>query len=312
MMKRLLILLLPLLFVASFSTGCKPAATPKPEAYKRSEAPEPMPEKPAEAPATASAPKPDVKREKKLTREEQEELMQRMRQAMQSAPAGETEPRRKEQEAIERQIKPEIMPKPSPMPDGETEYAQPKAKTQYEMSKSTKKYKEYKVELAADPTIKMPGPPGSLRVWIGIPGYKPSFREGMNIAQTTLLAEGVVTARITPFAPAFKVNPAESSCMKIDPAGSEVGFKLIPTKGGTFDVGADVQLYDSIDCSGTPIPKATTSLKVKVIVIHIAPFVDAFWEWMLKFWVQFLALCSALFLFLIRKQLKRWFGFGKV
>ena len=311
MVNRLLASVLYLLLLTAFSMECsKMAEAPKPEANRLSEAHAPAPEKPAEAPAPAPVPKLDVKREKKLTREEQEELMQRMQQAMQSARAGETEPRRKEQEAIGRQIKPEIMPKPRPMPDGETEYAQAKTKTQYEMSKSTEKYKEYKVELAADPTIKMPGSPGSLRVWIGIPDYKPSFREGMNIAQTTLPAVGA-TAKITPFAPAFKVDPAESSCMKIDPAGSEVGFKLIPTRGGTFDVGADVQLYDSTDCSGTPIPKATTSLKVKVIVIHVAPFIDAFWEWLLKFWVEFLALCSALFLFLMRKQLKRWFGFGK-
>jgi len=183
------------------------------------------------------------------------------------------------------------------------------------ISKLTKseKYKEYKAVLGADPTITIPGPPGRLKVWLGIPDYNPNFPEGMIQATGTLPARGV-TAKITPFAPAFKVEPKESICMKIDPAGSEVSFTLTPTKGGTFDVGADVYLYDSTNCSGSAIPKGTTTFKVQVIV-KIIPDTDSvkdvIRQRLLTFWGESLMLVFAVILFLIRKKLKKWIGFGR-
>lgn len=184
------------------------------------------------------------------------------------------------------------------------------------ISTKKQKYKEYNAVLAADPTIKIPGPPGRLRVWIGIPDYKPNFPAGMTQASGALPALGI-TAQITPFAPAFEVDPKESVCMQIHPTGSEVGFSLTPKDEGTFDVGADVRLYDSDNCSGAPIPKGTTTLQVKVVVDNIKKreeqtkkFWDALWENLLKFWGELLALIFAVILFLIRKQLKKWIGFG--
>ncbi len=188
---------------------------------------------------------------------------------------------------------------------------------------NAKKYKEYKAVLGADSVITMsepPGPPGRLRVWIGIPDYKPNFPENMVQATGTLPTVGV-TAKITPDAPAFKVEPKESDCIQIHPTGSEVGFRLTPIEEGIFDVGADVQLYDSSDCSGTPIPKATTTLQVKVIVDHKKEekkkeeehqkkFWEIFWDEVFKFWKALLVLFFAVIIFLMRKQLKKWVGFG--
>jgi hypothetical protein len=77
-------------------------------------------------------------------------------------------------------------------------------------------------------------------------------------------------------------------------------------------------LYDSDDCSGTPIPRGTTWLQVKVVVDyvegikkHTKKFLEVFWEKLLQFWGELLVLLFAVILFLIRKKLKKWIGFGK-
>lgn len=184
--------------------------------------------------------------------------------------------------------------------------------TQASSMTPSQKYEEYKAVLAADPTIVVPGPPGRLRVWIGVPDYKPDFPINMQQASGMLPALGS-RAKITPYAPAFTVEPKDGGCIRIDPSGSEIGFSLTPLReeNGTFDVGADVQLYDTDDCSGIPIPKATKSLQVQVVVKHAKKFNEVFWEMLLKFWGELLLLLFAVILFLIRKQLKKWVGFDK-
>ena len=178
-------------------------------------------------------------------------------------------------------------------------------------SSGAERYQDYMVKLGADKILTIPGTPGEITVWIGLPEYEPNFPERMAKAYGTLPALGV-SAQITPDAPAFEVEPKESGCVKIDPTGYQVGFKLTPTRGGTFDVGANVSLYDSNDCSGAPTPKGTTYLKVQVKVRTI-PDLDSLKtsirKMLLKFWFEILALFCAVVLFLIRKQLKKWIGF---
>jgi len=171
--------------------------------------------------------------------------------------------------------------------------------------------------LGADSVIKMPGPPGQLRVWIGTHEYNPYFSEDMKQKNATIHAVGT-TAKVTPLAPAFKVEPKESVCIQIHPTGSVVGFTLTPIEEGTFNVGADVHLYNSNNCSGIPVPKGTATLQVQVVVDHVKvrkehakKFWEVFWEKLLKFWGELLVLCFAVILFLIRKRLKKWIGFGK-
>lgn len=176
---------------------------------------------------------------------------------------------------------------------------------------------DYKVVLGAESPIKIPGPPGRLRVWIGNKNYNPDIPKTMAQASSTIPALGT-TAKVTPIAPAFEIEPKDSICVQIDPTGSDTFFILKPKEKGTYEVGANVLLYKSSDCSGTPIPKATTTLNVTVDVDdekiqenRKKRFGEVFWEKILKFWGELLALVSALILFLLRRHLKKWFGFGE-
>lgn len=166
---------------------------------------------------------------------------------------------------------------------------------------------KYKVVLGADSPLEMPGAPGELKVWIGFREYEAYFREGMKVRKGELSAVGD-TAQVTADAPGFEVEPKKSICMKIDPSGSEVRFSLTPKSEGEFHVGATIQLFDSEDCSGTPIPKAVESLQVTVKVDRAALLFKVLWEKFLEFWGAALALIFALLLFFLRKQFKKWFG----
>jgi hypothetical protein len=176
-------------------------------------------------------------------------------------------------------------------------------------------YDEWLVKLGADSELKIPGAPGELKVWIGVPEFVPDFPERMETATDTLPAVGA-TAKVEPFAPGFDVKPNESVCMRIHPRGSEVRFELIPKDKGVFHVGANVNLYDSDDCTGAPIPKAASSLEVKVVVDqrrvieeHTKELWEVFWDKLVEFWGAVLALFFGLLLYLLRGKIKRTFGF---
>lgn len=181
--------------------------------------------------------------------------------------------------------------------------------------KDTNRINEYRVVLGADKTIKIPGLPGELRVWIGGPIYKPDFPDRMIQDEAAVPAVGE-SATVQPFAPAFKIHPIETQCMKIHPSGSEVRFKLIPQKQGRFEVGANVFLFDSLDCSGAPIPKIASTLKVLVEVDPKNIFLEktnelwnVFWGKFVEFWAAFVTILFGVLLFLIRGKLKKWFGY---
>jgi len=173
----------------------------------------------------------------------------------------------------------------------------------------------YSVVVSADKEIRIPGPPGEMRVWIGSPTHKPTTAAGMHSGETVIPALSN-TAKITPFAPGMEVVPKESVCERIDPTGSEVRFQLKPATKGTYKVGADVALYVSSNCSGLPIPKATSTIQVEVSVNtmakieqHGVEIAAETWKGFLAFWGKVVALIFALLLFLIRKRLFQWFGF---
>lgn len=181
---------------------------------------------------------------------------------------------------------------------------------------STNRADEYNVVLGVDETIKIPGLPGELRVWIGSPDYDPDFPDRMVQDQASVPAVGE-SAKVQPFAPAFTIEPAETQCIRIHPSGSEVRFKLIPQKQGSFEVGANVYLFDSLDCSGSPIPKTASTLKVLVEVDNKQAFLEklnelwhVLWEKFVEFWGALLVIFFGLILFLIRGKLKKWFGYG--
>ena len=182
-------------------------------------------------------------------------------------------------------------------------------------SNEIEKLESYSVVVSADKEIRIPGPPGEMRVWIGSPPHQPMTPAGMH-SGTTVIPALSNTARITPFAPGMEVVPKESVCERIDPTGSEVRFQLKPATKGTYKVGADVALYVSSDCSGLPIPKATSTIQVEVSVNTMAKIEQhgdeiaaETWKGFLAFWGKVVAFIFALLLFLIRKRLFQWFGF---
>ena len=173
----------------------------------------------------------------------------------------------------------------------------------------------YSVTVAANDQLTIPGPPGELRVWIGITSKAPRIQERMSTETRELEAVGE-TARVKPFALGIDVDPKESICEKIDPTGSEVRFRLIPIKTGVFKVGANVEFYNSNNCSGTPVPKSAESVEVTVTVDEKGVISDsteelivAAWKAFLQFWDKLLLLVFALLLFIIRRKLYRLFGF---
>lgn len=178
-----------------------------------------------------------------------------------------------------------------------------------------KEIEKYTVSISANKRLERPGPPGELRVWIGNPDELPSHPDGMNSTSKDL-KESANTALITPFALGITVEPSQSKCMKITPTGSEIKFKLIPTKSGVATVSVEVELYDSKDCSGVAIPKSSESLEVKVDVDTgrvvkdgLAQLAESAWKVFVEFWDKFLVVISALFLFLIRNKLFKIFKF---
>lgn len=169
---------------------------------------------------------------------------------------------------------------------------------------------QYKVALAVNKLIKIPGVGGELIVWIGIENFSKSFPKDMIQDSTTIPGVGK-TAKVEPFAPAFVIEPKETQCIKIDPSGSEVSFLLSPRekKAGLFKVNAYVKLFDNLDCSGPYIPKSSTYLEVSVEVDVIQDFIEMLKEKLIEFWKDLIGLTIAVIIFLIRKKLKRIIGY---
>jgi len=177
------------------------------------------------------------------------------------------------------------------------------------------KFDEYTVTLGVDENMTLNGLAGELRVTIGPQDLNITFPTAM-VQDKTNIPSGGESAKVEPFALAFKIQPKVSQCIRIHPSGSEVRFKLIPQKEGIFEVGANVFLFDSLDCSGSPIPKTTATLKVLVKVDIKEIFHEKsnelgniLWAGFLDFWAVLIALFFGLVLFLIRGKLKRWFGY---
>jgi hypothetical protein len=175
---------------------------------------------------------------------------------------------------------------------------------------------KYKVELGVTNEIFRPGPPGQLEVWISDPSFSAGFTEDMATAEKTIAALAPF-ARVTPEAPDFEVNPKQSICIKIDPTGSKVHFDITPKHTGTFNVGASVLLYETNDCTGAPVPKSAADLEVEVKVnpqgwlkYYLLQLWDVLWEGVLNFWGWLVATIFALLGFLIRKKIKKRFGFN--
>jgi len=174
---------------------------------------------------------------------------------------------------------------------------------------------DYIVKIAVEENIKM-DETGELRVWIGAKDHKIQFDSGMVQDETSIPASIGQYARITPYAPDFKVNPSEIKCIRIHPSGSDVRFALTPKKTGNLKVSANIELFYSVDCTGASVPKTAKTLSVFVTIDKkniigrgLKEIGIVFWNKFLSFWGAFVSLLFALLLFMIRRKLKRKTGF---
>ena len=157
---------------------------------------------------------------------------------------------------------------------------------------------------------------GDLRVWIGIENYMPEEESDMVRKTTSFPGDEGNYARITPYAPDFRIEPEESQVMRIVPSGSSVLFTIIPEKKGEFKISAKIELFDNPDFEGVPIPKTTNIVSV---VVSVDPTVKiksglgelgtVLWDNFLKFWGAVVALIFGALLFVTRKFIKKKTGF---
>ncbi len=91
---------------------------------------------------------------------------------------------------------------------------------------------------------------------------------------------------------------------------------LIPNKSGTLKVSANIQLYDTQDCSGTAVPKtaATLSVVVKVdtkseVMAKLGELGTIVWDNFLTFWGALVALLFGALFFIIRRKVKKKTGY---
>jgi hypothetical protein len=157
---------------------------------------------------------------------------------------------------------------------------------------------------------------GDLRVWIGMEDFVPEDEADMVRKEINFPANEGNFARITPYAPDFKIEPEESQVMRITPSGSSVLFTIIPEKKGEFKISAKIELFDNPNFEGVPIPKTTNIVSV---VVSVDPTVKiksglgelgtVLWDNFLKFWGAVVALIFGALLFVTRKFIKKKTGF---
>ena len=174
---------------------------------------------------------------------------------------------------------------------------------------------DYKVVLETDENLKM-NEAGELKVWIGAKDIIKIAAPDRVQDETLIPASIGQYAKITPYAPDFTVTPLEVTCIKIHPSGSDVRFTLIPNKSGTLKVSANIQLYDTPDCTGTAVPKtaATLSVVVKVdtkseVMAKLGELGTIVWDNFLTFWGALVALLFGALFFIIRRKIKKKTGY---
>ncbi|MBO7491438.1 MAG: hypothetical protein J6T59_03245 [Bacteroidales bacterium] len=154
-----------------------------------------------------------------------------------------------------------------------------------------------------------------LRVWIGDESEASKYRpkEDSEMAHDTIVFPDVKAtyARITPNAPDFEVEP-KSFIVPISPKGVEKTFILKPLQEGSFQVSAEIELFDNKECIGVGYPVASGEVIVEVGVDNIGHFkkflrrlgseLGVQFE---KFWAALLVVVFGALIFVIRKFIKK-------
>ncbi|WP_215223280.1 hypothetical protein [Echinicola shivajiensis] len=174
---------------------------------------------------------------------------------------------------------------------------------------------DYKAVLEVDKRIKL-HQNASLIVWIGDESTAYVADAEAVVDAEVFPARIGQYAKVKPIAPDFEIVPSETGCIKIDPSGSKVQFTLKAIEEGTFEVSAEIQLFDNPNCEGTPVPKTTEHLSVTVEVDkdyrwknRINKLGEIFWDKFFSFWGALVALVLGFLIYIIRKFLKNKTGY---
>ena len=177
------------------------------------------------------------------------------------------------------------------------------------------KIEEYKVVLDVTKIIQK-HKSGEFKVWIGSEIFIKEKQD--NIVRDTTSFPGTLGqfAKITPYAPDFDIEPKKSECIRIHPSGSSVRFVLAPKEKGEFKVSAIVELFEGVECSGTPIPKSSETLTVLVkvdtkheLLKKIQELFSILWDKFLSFWGLLWTLIFGVVFFLIRRSITKKTGY---
>lgn len=176
--------------------------------------------------------------------------------------------------------------------------------------------KDFKVVLSVDSTMYL-GQSGMMEVWIGEEDVDVSFSKGMTQDEKIMSSSIGKFAKITPLAPDFEITAhATNICYKIDPNGSEVRFTLKPKDEGTYKVSADIELFETEDCTGVSVPKTAKSLSVfvgvdmkKEISKKVHELESVVWDKFKIFWVALMTLIFSAAIYVIRKYIKNKTGY---
>lgn len=186
---------------------------------------------------------------------------------------------------------------------------------------------KYKVGLEADSIMKFGGV-YTLKVLVGPEDITLSYAQDGKVNDEIIIStKNNQYAIITPHTPGFDVEPRSTGCILLD--SSEIGylFKLTPTAVGTFNISANVELFDNNECSGSKTAKIASDLEITVEVATkpnldpdppspLSPnkttweeIQDLFKENFKTFMGSLFALFFGYLLFLIRKKLKKKTGY---
>lgn len=170
----------------------------------------------------------------------------------------------------------------------------------------------YLVKLSADRRIKIPGPPGEVRIWIGLENFEKPSAADMAVASDVVRTSYNYIAIQPNFPESFKVETTYPACLKLDKVGTEVAVLVTPQEAGVFKIGATVLFYPSAGCLGSPSSKQARTLKVEVNVDRSAEVLEKTTELLAIFWNKFKAFFTALvvlflgfILYIVRRRLAR-------
>lgn len=176
--------------------------------------------------------------------------------------------------------------------------------------------KDFKVVLSVD-SIMYLGQSGIMQVWIGEEDIDVAFSKGMTQDEKRMSSSIGKFAKITPVAPDFEITAHSTNlCYKIDPSGSEVRFSLIPKDEGNYRVSADIELFETEDCTGISVPKTARVLSVAVgvdmkkeISKKVHEMESVAWDKFKIFWIALMTLIFGAAIFVVRKYIKNKTGF---